>query len=113
MAQHKILTWTARVTGLLVTIFFLSFFIGEGMQDIINGNGKGLIRFIPYTLPVFAGYVLAWFRPLWGGWLLIAGGILLAGYFIYHGDYRIALIYGLPSFLVGACFLASINRELI
>jgi hypothetical protein len=111
--QHKILSWAARITGSIVLVFFLIFFIGEGIPDIINGKGKELIQFIPFVLPVFIGFFIAWFRPVAGGWILLAGAALLAGYFIYLNNIRAAMIFALPPALIGACFLASVDRELI
>jgi hypothetical protein len=37
----------------------------------------------------------------------------MAGYFIYQQDMLMALIYATPSLLVGLCFIASTNKELI
>ncbi|MBI3137867.1 MAG: hypothetical protein HYZ15_04715 [Sphingobacteriales bacterium] len=113
MQHHMILNWTARISGLLIAAFFAAFFIGEGLPDILNGKGKDLLEFIPYTLLSLAGYILAWYSPLWGGRLLIAGALLMAGYFFFRQDFVMALIYGLPSALTGLCFIAAANKELI
>lgn len=112
MTKHKILTWTARVTGLLITGFFLLFFIGEGIPDMIKGEAYELWRFLPFTLPVFIGFIIAWRKPARGGWLMIAGAVLMAAYLLYFNDYRASLIYGLPSLLVGLCFLAASEKSL-
>jgi uncharacterized membrane protein HdeD (DUF308 family) len=94
MQHHIILNWTGRITGILVTAFFAAFFVGEGIPDILNGKGDELLQFLPFTALSAGGFILAWFKPLWGGWLM-------------------ALIYGIPSLLVGLCFIASANKELI
>ena len=104
MQQHKLLLWTGRIGGILVTAFFLSFFIGEGLPDIMNGMGKELLHFLPFTLLTIAGFIIAWFQPLWGGRLLMAGAVLMAVYFLSNGDTRMALVYGLPSLLIGLCW---------
>lgn len=101
------------IGGILVTAFFLSFFIGEGLPDIMNGMGKELLHFLPFTLLTIAGFIIAWFQPLWGCWLLMAGAVLMAVYFLSNGDTRMALVYGLPSLLIGLCFLGAVNKELI
>ena len=54
MQQHKLLLWTGRIGGILVTAFFLTFFIGEGLPDILNGMGKELLHFLPFTLLTIA-----------------------------------------------------------
>jgi hypothetical protein len=113
MNQHKLLIYTGRISGLLVIAFFLSFFVGEGLPDIAKGSGKTLLQFLPFTLLSLIGYLVAWFNPLWGGRMLIAGAILLAFYFFYNGDTGMALVYGLPSLLVGLTFIAAVNKEMI
>lgn len=113
MQQHMILNWAGRISGILVTAFFAAFFIGEGIPDIINGKGRELLEFLPFTLLSLAGFILAWYSPLWGGRLLIAGAMLLAGYFLVRQDLVMAMIYGLPSLLIGLCFIAASNKELI
>ncbi len=113
MQQHKILLWTGRIGGLLVTAFFLAFFIGKGFPDIMKGMGKELLRFLPFTLVTITGFVIAWFNPLWGGRLLLAGALLMGIYFLGIKDPAIGLIYVLPSLLIGFCFLGASNKELI
>lgn len=113
MQHHMILNWTGRICGLLVIAFFTAFFIGEGLPDIIHGQGKELLAFLPFTLPCLAGYILAWYSPLWGGRLLIAGALLLGGYFFIRQDLLMVLVFGLPFTLTGLCFIAAANKELI
>lgn len=108
-----ILNWTGRISGLLVIAFFAAFFIGEGLPDIIQGKGKALLAFLPFTLPSLAGYILAWYSPLWGGRLLIAGAVVLAGYFFIREDLLMVLVFGLPAALTGICFIAASDKELI
>ncbi len=110
---HKILLNTARISGLFVTIFFLSFFIGEGLPDIIAGRAKSFLYFLPYTLPAFTGFIIALFRPVTGGWVMIGGGFVLMSYFLLRNDPAMSMVYGLPALLVGICFLASKRKELI
>lgn len=109
MQQHKILLWTGRISGLLVTAFF----IGEGLPDIMRGMGKDLLRFLPFTLLTIVGFVIAWFRPLWGGRLLLAGALVMGVYFLSIKDTSVGLVYVVPSLLIGLCFLATANKELI
>ena len=113
MQHHMILNWTGRISGLLVIAFFAAFFIGEGLPDIIQGKGKALLAFLPFTLPSLAGYILAWYSPLWGGRLLIAGAVVLAGYFFIREYLLMVLVFGLPAALTGLCFIAASDKELI
>lgn len=113
MKQHMILIWTGRISGVLVTAFFAVFLLGKGMPEILNATGTDLLHFLPYTLLTFTGFLLTWYSPLWGGRLLLAGAMLLAGYFLYHQEIAIGLIFAIPSLLIGLCFLAAANKELI
>lgn len=113
MKKYKILNWTARITGLLVLGFFLLFFVGEGLPDILKGRGKELLRFLPFSLPAIIGFIIAWRRPTKGGRLMIAGAAVMASYFLYFNDSRVALIYGIPSLMVGLCFLAVEEKVLV
>lgn len=113
MERHKILAWTARISGLLATAFFLLFFIAEGLPDIVNGHGGELLRFLPFPLFCAIGFTIAWWKPVSGGWLIIAGAVLMAGYLLYFNDLRAAIIYGLPPLLIGLCFLAAGEKTLV
>ena len=113
MQKHKILNWTARTCGFLITGFFLLFFVGEGLPDIVNGKGKELLIFLPFALPALIGYVIAWQHPVKGGRLMIVVAVLMAGYLFYFNDIRAALIYCIPTVAVGLCFLAASGKELL
>lgn len=109
----NILKWTALISGIIITIFFLFFFVGEELPEIIKGEGKRLIWFFPFALPAFLGFIIAWSRPIEGGWILLAGGLIMGLYFFIPGDTKAVLIYSIPSILVGLCFLAAGKRKLI
>jgi hypothetical protein len=90
MQKHKILNWTARVSGFLITGFFLLFFVGEGLPDIVSGKGKELLIFLPFALPALIGYILAWRHPVKGGQLMIVGQ------YLWPAFYFILMTSGLP-----------------
>ena len=113
MQQHRILLWTGRIGGLLVTAFFGLFILGEGLPDILKGAGRDLLRFLPFTLLTLAGFAVAWFRPLTGGRMLLGGALLMGAYFLYTGDSVTGLIYTLPSLFIGFCFIGAANKEMI
>lgn len=112
MVFHNKLLWTARISGILVTFFFLGFFIGEGIPDLLNGKGKELLEFLPFAAITLGGFIAAWRKPVQGGIVLIIGAVLLAGYFGFMGDVPMIFVYGLPAFLVGCCFLAAAGKSL-
>lgn len=113
MQYHKILLWAGRISGLLIAVFFLYYFFENGMPGIMQGNGQPLLWFLPFTIPTVAGYLLAWWKPLAGGRLMIAGAFLLMVYFLFFEDYRTGLLYAVPSILIGFCFLGAANRQVI
>ncbi|MGB3007207.1 MAG: hypothetical protein WBC06_11900 [Chitinophagaceae bacterium] len=113
MQQHKLLIWTGRITGLIITAFFLIFLIGEGLPELFKEQGKDLLQFLPFAMFTLAGFAIAWFRPETGGRLLMAGAALMVIYFLSYGDLQMALAFGLPSLLVGLCFLGGGSRSLI
>lgn len=46
----KTIKWTARIIGFAASALFLSFFIGEGFPDLIEGKANDLIPFLPLFL---------------------------------------------------------------
>lgn len=113
MAKHLWLLWTGRIGGLLVTLFFAAFIVGEGWTGIQQGTARELLPALLFMAVPFFGYFVAWTRPLAGGWMLIVGAILLAGFFWYAEDYRMMGAYAVPALLVGLCFLAAKDKEMI
>jgi hypothetical protein len=113
MHQHKWLMWTARISGLLITVLFAGYLINEVMPDISSAKSRELFALLPFTLLSFFGFFVAWFKPAPGGRILMAGALLLAGYFLFNGHLTMAMVYGLPSLLVGLCFLAAANKQLV
>src|SRR5512139_4281362 len=101
MKRHAILNWTARISGLIVIAFFVVFFIAEGSSALLVPKTNELLQLLLFTSPVLVGFILAWRRPVAGGWLMIAGTALLVGYLLYYDDARTAILYGLPLVLVG------------
>jgi hypothetical protein len=102
----KIIKWAARIIGFIASAFFLSFFIGEGVPDLISGNADDLIPFLPLFLLTILGYVISWFSSFWGGSLMLLGGIGMWGYHLaFNHSWRIAAVFGLPFVIAGLLFL--------
>ena len=101
----------AQTVGVVVCLFFLLFIIGEGVPDILKGNGKGLIGFLPFILVPVAGFILTWFKELPGAILLTAGGVALMVYFFIQGDSAMAIVYGLPFIITGVLFLLHLKKR--
>ena len=98
--------WTARILGFAASAFFLSFFIGEGVPDLIAGTGNDLIPFLPLFILTIIGYLMAWFSNFWGGLILFLGGLGMWGYHLaFNHSWRVAVVIGLPFALTGLLFL--------
>lgn len=101
----------AQTVGLLVCGFFMLFIIGEGIPDIIKGNGAELIPFLPFVLLPIAGYIITWFKEWQGAAVMVTGAILLLVYFLVKGDIKAGLIYFIPFFISGALFFLHIKKR--
>lgn len=98
--------WLVRIVGGFLSLFFLLFFIGEGIPDIKRSPYPELIYFVPLLFLSIAGYGLSWFREKAGAWLMIAGGTATICYFeIYLSDHFATLVYGLPYVALGVLLL--------
>ena len=85
-------------------MFFLFFLIGEGIPDILKGEGEELIPFIPFLLIPVVGYIVAWFRENIGVAMMVTGAIALFIYLFIKNDIKAALIYSLPFLFSAALF---------
>ena len=116
MANNKasvLFLWLSRVIGVVALLFFLGFFIGEGVHDISAGTFKPdfyLAVFVLYLLLNIAGFVLSFFRRTVGGLLMLAAALLMSVFFITTGDYLMIPVYGLPFFISGGTAVA-IRKE--
>lgn len=97
--------------GLLVCGFFILFLLGEGKPEIIKNNENDLTPFMLILLLPFAGYLLSWSKELYGAILMIAGGLLLAGYFILRSDIKMGLLFSVPFIVAGSLFLLHFNKR--
>lgn len=111
--MHKSLNWFARISGLVVLVFYLAYFFKGGLRETMLKNGYDLIFFILFFFPALIGYITSWFKPYAGGIILVLGSLLLGSYFVYHSDFYIAMIFGIPPLLIGLSFVASVQKELV
>jgi hypothetical protein len=111
--MHKGLKWFARISGLVVSVFFGAFFIGGGGWDMFNGTEGNVRSFIFFCIPAITGFIYAWFKPYIGGLIMILGALLLGSYFVYYGDFNMSMIFGVPALLIGLSFVASVHKELV
>lgn len=109
METHRYLKWGARVTGFLLVLFLLIFWISGGIYEPQAGSWwmKG------FLLLSMAGYGAAWFKPVTGGWTIMVGSLLAGGYLLLISGNTAVMVYVCSMLLVALAFLASVNRELI
>ena len=76
-------------------------------HKILNWTGRvcGLL--------IVGFFLIAWRRPVKGGWFMIIGTLLMAGYLVCFSDVRAGLIYSIPTAGVGLCFLAAGGKEFL
>lgn len=101
----------AQTVGVVACLFFLLFIIGEGIPDVVKGNGDGFLAFLPFILLPIAGFILTWFKEWPGVILLTAGGVALMVYFFIKGDTAMAMVYSLPFIVTGLLFMLHLKKR--
>lgn len=87
---------------------FLMFLIGEGLENILRGEGKDLLPFLPFLFLAIIGYFLTWNREYLGGILAIIGGVAMAAFHLVASNgenWIIAIVYGAPYLVSGVISL--------
>ena len=92
-----IVMWFARVVGVLILALFLVFGIGEGFSGMGNWlplNEYVMLLFIP--IMTVAGIIIAWRRPILGGYLIIGSVVLfnLIDVIVFSGNQFLNLDFG-------------------
>ncbi len=106
--QNTVYKWSARIIGGLALLFFGSFFIGEGIPDLIKGGDGHLQSMMLLMGFALLGYIFAWFREKEGGYVLLFSGFIMGLTMFYDGglkDISITLIYSVPFIVSGLLFL--------
>ena len=109
MKKEKILSLVSKIYGILITLCLLGLFGPKliGSIDKINiarifnwdDNPTGFI--LTYTL----GYIIIWWKPLWGSLIVIAG---VALFFIFNPhNVMFSEMILLPTVLVSVLYLWS------
>ncbi|MFZ4056685.1 MAG: DUF7670 domain-containing protein [Ferruginibacter sp.] len=105
---YKIL---AQSVGMLVCLFFMLFIVGEGIPDIMNGKGAEFYPVLAMLMVPIIGYAISWISEKTGTVLLLAGGAFMLGYYGYHEQFKVALIYGLPFLATGILFMIHLSKQ--
>lgn len=109
----KGMKWSARVIGLCVAGFFLTFLIGETITSILTEGWQPVMREVMVEvipMGVFAGIALAgailsWWRERLASILLMVTAIGVG--ILVEVPARVRLMFGLPYLLAGVLFLTS------
>lgn len=110
----KIFRWVARVTALVMVVFILLMFIGEGIVDGFGGLLALTLReslMMAAFVVVFLGLLLGW------RWEVLGGGLVIGGMAVFYWlDYAFSgtfprgpyfLIIVIPGLLYLLCGLGS------
>ena len=101
----------AQSFGLIACFFVLFFFAGKGMPEVTQADANEVVRFIPMLILPIAGYIFTWYKELPGSLAIIAGGLILLGFFISNGDISTGIAYGVPFLIAGALFMLHISKR--
>ena len=109
-----VVQWCARVIGVLILVLFIVFAIGEGLSSDsgwMPASEWAMFIFIPVM--VAAGIIAAWWKPVLGGYLIIAGVVLfnLVDIIAFSGDQFLNLDFGWLAIL-GMLFIISSQAKL-
>jgi hypothetical protein len=102
----KILRYIAVILGFQASAFFLFFLIAEGGADLFEAKFR-ILPLLFMMIYAVVGFVLAITKAGRGGLIMISGGLIMAVYLLFMGgvgEYKMALIYGLPFIIPGFIF---------
>jgi len=109
MGKYRNFRWFGRLSGFLGLVFFVSFFLGRGLEVIKSSNSNFDLLFI-LTLFSFAlvANIIGWLIEIVGGFLLLLSGLAL-GIIIFFSDvfgtFLYTMAFALPFLIPGVLFL--------
>jgi len=109
MGKYRNFRWFGRLSGFLGLVFFVSFFLGRGLEVIKSSNSNFDLLFI-LTLFSFAlvANIIGWLIEIVGGFLLLLSGLAL-GIIIFFSDvfgtFLYTIAFALPFLIPGVLFL--------
>lgn len=104
--------WFSWVISLLSSIVLLRFDVWDWFNNFFKGEIHDPFLFLLGMLIAITGSILALFRKIPGGWLMLLGAITMILSLSLHGGMRNfsqMVVYGLPYFIPGIVFI--IARE--
>jgi predicted membrane protein len=108
MKQYKNqIKWLARIIGLASSFYFLIFYVGDHVSELISQQDRTSTSILFLLLFTIAGYIFAWFREREGGIIMTFAGLILGMYLFYSKSNThtfISILYALPFFISGLLF---------
>ena len=101
------LKWTARITGLLVCIFFFFFAIKEVIPVFNQYSNTNSLYFILLLSIAIVGYVASWQWELPGAIIQLASGIWMFIFMEKQNEFFLGVIFGLPFVFTGSLLVYS------
>lgn len=113
MNAGKILHYVALILGFQASAFFLFFLIAVGGGSVIEGKTSVLPLLILMVVSV-GGFIWAVSKRGPGPIIMVSGGLIMAVYLLIIGgigEYKMALIYGLPFIVPGLILYFTSNKN--
>ena len=103
MKSNQLAIWL-RWVALIIMGLFVAFMLFMGIGEMVGGEFSGIGHLLPALIGVGL-LILAWKKPILGGFILLALGIISSLYFA--GRLNLANLISLPVLIMGAPFLLS------
>jgi hypothetical protein len=111
-ADSKTFRNVVLTLGTVLALFFLLAFVPKVISSFTNPSHtpqpgrewEGQIMTTMFAVFLF-GFIVGWWRKLWGGILIILAGIIVSVPFIILRGNLGALIFGFPLFILGALYI--------
>ncbi len=109
MKKEKILSLVSKIYGILIAIFLLCLFGPKvfGSSDVLSKFPGSVINWndnpTGFFLTFLIGYIIIWWKPLWGSLIIIAGALM---FFIFNPHIvKFSLFILLPTVLVSVLYI--------
>lgn len=109
--QLRTLRRIAFISGTILAIFFLMAFVPKIVSDLRDAapelpsgrHWEGQVMTAMFAI-FMLGYAVGWWRPFWGGLLIILAALSVSAPFLLRGNHG-ALIFGVPQFVIGLLYV--------
>ena len=101
------LKWTARITGLVVCIFFLLFALREVLPALNQFTNSSSLYFILLLTMAIVGYVASWQWEIPGAIIQLATGIGIFIFMEQQNEFFLGMIFGTPFVFTGVLLIYS------